>query len=179
MSSGISSGGALGGIAGKEQQQQQVQQALQDAQQTNSSPLPESGESGSSSGEGITGGIGGGIGKNQFLDILMAQLKNQNPLKPQKSGKFVDQMASLTSLEQMTKISDSMKSFQQSQQSQQFMTLLGKNVQAQTSEGNTVNGEVESVRLTGDSTSVVIGGQEIGTQDIAAISTADAGEESS
>jgi flagellar basal-body rod modification protein FlgD len=128
---------------------------------------------------GLTGGIGDSVDKNQFLEILMAQLKNQNPLKPQKSGKFVDQMASLTSLEQMTQMTNSLKSFQKSQQSQQFMTLLGKNVKATTSQGNTVQGEVESVRFTDDGSSVLIGGQDVGTNEIAAISTVDGNEESS
>jgi flagellar basal-body rod modification protein FlgD len=164
MSSGFSTSGALEGISPTGEQ---VTQFSNDTQSPDSSGS-------------ITDGLGGGgVGKNQFLEILMAQLKNQNPLKPQKSGKFVDQMASLTSLEQMTQISDSMKSFQQSQKSQQFMTLLGKNVQAETTKGNTVSGEVESVKLTGDSTSVVIGGQDVGTKEIAAISTVDEGEESS
>ncbi len=165
MSTGISTGGALGGLTSTGQQETQ--------------PFANNTEDSDSSGS-ITDGLGGGgVGKNQFLEILMAQLQNQNPLDPQKSGKFVDQMASLTSLEQMTQISNSMKSFQQSQKSQQFMTLLGKNVEVKTSEGNTVTGEVESVRFTDDGSSVLVDGEDIGTEEISAISTVDNTEETS
>jgi flagellar basal-body rod modification protein FlgD len=153
MSSGIapsgSTSGVLEGVNGTGQQQENNQ----------------------GSGGGLTGGIGGGAGKNDFMKILLAQLKNQNPLKPQKSGKFVQQMASLTSLEQMTKISNSLKSFQQSQKSQQFLTLLGKKVEVKTSKGNNVTGEVKSVKYGDDSTSVSIGENSVATDDITAIST--------
>jgi flagellar basal-body rod modification protein FlgD len=151
MSSGISPGGVLDGVTGT-------------GQQTDSG----AGSSGSGSGS-----LSGGLGKNQFLEILLAQLQNQNPLKPQKSGKFVDQMASLTSLEQMTQISNSLQSFQQSQKSRQFLTLLGKKVEVTTSEGNNVTGEVQSVKYGDDSTSVNIGGSSVVTEDITAISTID------
>jgi flagellar basal-body rod modification protein FlgD len=162
MSAGISgTGGVLNGVDGTGQQTEQTQQAE------------------SSSGSGLTGGIGDSLDRNQFLEILLAQLQNQNPLKPQESGKFVDQMASLTSLEQMTQISDSLKSFQQSQRSQQFLTLLDKNVKVQTKDGNNLTGKVESVKFTGDSTSVIVGGSEVSTSEIAAISTNDGGNESS
>ncbi|MFB6344702.1 MAG: flagellar hook capping FlgD N-terminal domain-containing protein [bacterium] len=144
----------LEGVSGTGQQTQQQQSAQEAA----------------SSG-GLTGGIGDKIGKDQFLKILMAQLKNQNPLKPQKSGQFVKQMSSLTSLEQMTKIANSFKDIQQSSQSQQFLTLLGDKVKATTKQGNTISGEVESVKLTGNETSVVIGGNDVGTDTIASIST--------
>lgn len=122
---------------------------------------------------GLTGGIGDKIDKNQFLKILMAQLKNQNPLKPQKSGKFVEQMSSLTSLEQMTQIANSFQDIQKNSQSRQFLTLLGKDVKATTINGNSVTGEVESVKFTGDDTAVVIGGTDVGTGEIASIATAE------
>lgn len=168
----MSAGFSVGDVAGSGQQSQQIQQALQEASSSSNS-------TGSSGGTDITGGIGDSVDKNQFLDILMAQLQNQNPLKPQESGKFVDQMASLTSLEQMTQMTNAMESFQQSQQSQQFMTLLGKNVEATTSEGNSVSGEVESVRFTDNGSSVTIGGTDVGTSEIASISTVDDSGESS
>jgi len=160
MPSGISPGasGLLDGVEGTGQQENL------------NNPQESQGGSGSGS---LTGGIGDSLDRNQFLEILLAQLQNQNPLKPQQSGKFVDQMASLTSLEQMTQISDSLNSFQQTQKSQQFLTLLDKNVKAQTSNGNTFTGTVDSVKFSGDSTSVIIGGSTVSTEDITSISTTD------
>lgn len=131
---------------------------------------------GSGSGQGSSGSItdsagAGDLDKNQFLKILMSQLKNQNPLKPQKSGKFVNQMASLTSLEQMTKIAKNFRSINQSMQSRQFTTLLGDKVKVKTTQGESVKGKVESVKFGDNTSSVKIGGQQIETDQVASISS--------
>ncbi len=45
------------------------------------------------------------LGKDQFLQILMVQLKNQDPMSPLQDKDFIAQMAQFTSVEQLTKIS--------------------------------------------------------------------------
>jgi flagellar basal-body rod modification protein FlgD len=45
------------------------------------------------------------LGKDQFLKILMTQLKNQDPMSPLQDKDFIAQMAQFTSVEQLTKIS--------------------------------------------------------------------------
>ena len=39
------------------------------------------------------------LGKDAFLQLLVTQLKNQNPLSPQDNGAFVAQLAQFSSLE--------------------------------------------------------------------------------
>jgi len=53
--------------------------------------------------------VGGGsdLGKNEFMELMIAQLKNQNPLKPQENGEFIAQLAQFSSLEEMQKVSSS------------------------------------------------------------------------
>jgi flagellar basal-body rod modification protein FlgD len=46
--------------------------------------------------------------QNQFLQLLVAQLKGQNPLNPLDGSDFVAQLATFSSLEQLTQISDSL-----------------------------------------------------------------------
>ena len=43
-------------------------------------------------------------GKNEFLRLLVAQLKNQDPLNPVKNEEFVAQLATFSSLEQLMSI---------------------------------------------------------------------------
>jgi flagellar basal-body rod modification protein FlgD len=52
---------------------------------------------------GLTPGASG-LGQNAFLQLLITQLGNQNPLKPQEDGQFIAQMAQFSSLEQLTQI---------------------------------------------------------------------------
>lgn len=47
-----------------------------------------------------------GVDSNTFLTLLIAQLKNQDPLEPQQGAEFVAQLAQFNSLEQLTSIND-------------------------------------------------------------------------
>lgn len=48
-----------------------------------------------------------GLGQDAFLNLLVTQLKNQDPLSPQPNGEFLAQLAQFSSLEQLTQISQS------------------------------------------------------------------------
>ncbi|MDX1800782.1 MAG: flagellar hook assembly protein FlgD [Marinobacter sp.] len=47
------------------------------------------------------------LGKNDFMELMIAQLKNQNPLEPQDNGDFIAQLAQFSSLEGIQKLSSS------------------------------------------------------------------------
>lgn len=46
------------------------------------------------------------MGKNEFLKLLVAQLQNQDPLKPQDNAQFVAELAQFSNLEQTIGIND-------------------------------------------------------------------------
>ncbi|MCK9858172.1 flagellar hook capping FlgD N-terminal domain-containing protein [Paenibacillus sp. ATY16] len=46
------------------------------------------------------------LGKDAFLELLVTQLKNQDPLQPQDNAAFITQMAQFTSVEQLMNMSD-------------------------------------------------------------------------
>ena len=51
---------------------------------------------------------GGDLGKQEFLTLLIAQLKNQDPLNPSKPEEFASQLAQFSSLEQLIEVNDSL-----------------------------------------------------------------------
>ena len=51
--------------------------------------------------------------QNQFLTLLVAQLKGQDPMNPVQGSEFVAQLAQFSSLEELTKIRTSMDTVQQ------------------------------------------------------------------
>jgi flagellar basal-body rod modification protein FlgD len=55
------------------------------------------------------------LGRDAFLKILMAQLKNQDPLDPMKDTEFISQLATFSSLEQLMGMSSSMEKLVQLQ----------------------------------------------------------------
>lgn len=50
------------------------------------------------------------VSQNTFLTLLITQLQNQDPMNPQDSSQFVSQLASFSSLEQMTQLNTNITS---------------------------------------------------------------------
>lgn len=46
----------------------------------------------------------GALGQDAFLNLLVTQLRHQDPLQPQANGEFIAQLAQFSSLEQLTQI---------------------------------------------------------------------------
>ena len=71
------------------------------------------------------------LGKNEFLNLLVAQLNNQNPLEPQGNGEFIAQLAQFSSLEGIQQLNSSVSSMMSSFQSSQALqasSLVGRKV---------------------------------------------------
>lgn len=76
------------------------------------------------------------IGIQDFLKILVAQLGNQDPLKPMDNQEFVTQLAQFTSLQQTQEMNDKLGQLLTAQASMQSVGLLGKTVDITTETGN-------------------------------------------
>jgi flagellar hook assembly protein FlgD len=71
------------------------------------------------------------LGKDEFLKILVTQLKNQNPLDPMKPEDFLGQLSQLTQVEQLTNIAASITELAKNGQQgsiAQWLPTVGKKV---------------------------------------------------
>lgn len=78
-----------------------------------------------------------GMNKDDFLQLLVTQLKSQDPLNPQDSSAFVAQLAQLTQVEQTYNINTNLQNLLSSQNnfsSMSAMSLIGKNITSQGSQ---------------------------------------------
>lgn len=71
------------------------------------------------------------LGKDDFMNLLVTQMTNQNPLEPMDNTEFVAQMAQFSSLEQMQNIASGMELLaltQTAATNSQMVNLIGKRV---------------------------------------------------
>lgn len=97
--------------------------------------------------------------QDTFLKLLIAQLKNQDPLDPIKDQDFIAQLAQFTSVEKLTSIEKALEGSSMNTASSQAIALVGKTVSVIDPEsGDTISGVVTQVTLLGDDApSVLIG----------------------
>ena len=120
---------------------------------------------------GATGAAGGeaakvkeqaeanGLNKDEFLQLLVAQLKNQDPMSPVGSQEFMSQMAAFSTLEQVTNLAVAGEEQNQMLAINQSLSLVGHQVTYIGEDGTTVAGKVESVDFGEEGFTLTIGGE--------------------
>jgi flagellar basal-body rod modification protein FlgD len=99
------------------------------------------------------------MGKDDFLRLLVAQLKYQDPMKPMEDKDFMGQMAQFSSLEQINNLAQSMEGMRASNQVSQSVALIGHSVTyVDANTGLEATGVVDSVALAGGTIGVRVGG---------------------
>jgi len=87
------------------------------------------------------------LDRDAFLNLLITQLQNQDPLNPTDSTEFTAQLAQFSSLEQLGNVNENLKqlqNFQASINNSQAVSLIGKQI---TATGNSL--ELTAGRLAG------------------------------
>lgn len=85
-----------------------------------------------------TGKAGSAMGQDEFLKLLITQLKNQSPLSPQDNTAFVAQLAQFSSLEGIQNLNTTVTNLSNSMQSSQALqasSLVGRTVEVPTASG--------------------------------------------
>jgi flagellar basal-body rod modification protein FlgD len=88
-----------------------------------------------------------GLSMDDLLKLLMTELSYQDPLKPVDNKDFLTQMAQFTSLDTSRQLNDNIQKLLTSQSLNQSVGLLGKTVDANTSQDTLVSGQVTALQL--------------------------------
>jgi len=111
------------------------------------------------------------LDQSDFLDLLVVQLTNQNPMDPMADTEFISQMANFSALEQSKDLSESFAKFSSQQMAISSQGYLGHEVDIETDGGSTITGVVDEVSLTGDNIQVRIDGTFYDASNITAVRT--------
>ena len=105
------------------------------------------------------------LGQEEFLKLLITQLKSQDPMKPVEDTAFIAQMAQFSSLNQMQALNKSFETFNRNQaDAQQLQTmassaaLIGKVVYAGPDMLNRSMGTIQEIRRVDGDLKVVLRG---------------------
>lgn len=104
----------------------------------------------------------GDLGKDDFLKLLVTQLRYQDPSNPMDNSQFIAQMAQFSSLEQMQNLNATMTNYQAT-------GLIGKTIAWTNDKGEVFTGDVSGVYISNGVTQVVVGTQQIDLNKIVAI----------
>ena len=96
------------------------------------------------------------LSQNDFLNLLIAQMKAQDPLNPQSNTEMAAQMAQFTSLQQSGTMSNNIATMLQQQQVLQANSMLGGTVTLQVDAKNTATGVVQAVQMNGGTPKIVV-----------------------
>jgi flagellar basal-body rod modification protein FlgD len=103
------------------------------------------------------------LGKDQFLQLLITQLRHQDPINPVEDKEFIAQLAQFSSLEQMqnlnTNLSDMMFAQQKLTALGQATQMIGKEVELLTKEGESLFGKVSGVQFRDGWPSIIVDGK--------------------
>ena len=111
------------------------------------------------------------LDKDTFINLLVTQMKYQDPLEPMDNSEMLAQLAQFTALEQMLNVA-------QTSQKQMASNLIGQYVEythtdATTGVVSTQIGKVDYVTITGDTPILGINGVEISLDDVDQVVSAD------
>lgn len=102
------------------------------------------------------------LGRDQFLQLLVAQLKNQNPMSPLDGADFAVQLAQFSQLENLMQLNQNLQQFAQLQQIVQAGALVGRRIQYQPLDNQHIrSGIISAVHLTNNGVMLKVDGEMI------------------
>ena len=100
--------------------------------------------------------------QNDFMQLLVAQMENQDPMNPQSDTDMAAQMAQFTSLTQSSAMASSLSMMQAN-------SLIGSTVTIQVDSQNTTSGVVQGVTMDNGTPQVVVNNTPYGVSQIVTV----------
>lgn len=102
-----------------------------------------------------------GMGSDLFLQLMVAQMRYQNPLSgEQDTGKMITQLALFTLLEQVIKVQQDLESQGHAATRSGALNLLNRTVEVMDEEGTLISGPVTAVSFRGGQPLLTVNGRE-------------------
>jgi flagellar basal-body rod modification protein FlgD len=97
------------------------------------------------------------LGQNEFLKLLVTQMRNQDPMQPVSDTEFIAQMAQFSSLEQTKTMSADITKLRQGNDFLQATNLLGKEVRLNLGDMAFTKGIVTDLNVKDGEARIIVG----------------------
>jgi len=97
------------------------------------------------------------LGQNEFLKLLVTQMRNQDPMQPVSDTEFIAQMAQFSSLEQTKTMSADITKLRQGNDFLQATNLLGKEVRLHLGDMAFTKGIVTDLNVKDGEARIIVG----------------------
>jgi flagellar basal-body rod modification protein FlgD len=116
--------------------------------------------SATTSGTQATSGENSNLGKDDFLKLFVAQLQHQDPMNPMQDSEFMGQMASFSTLEQVSNLAVANEKIAMNLNASHAIGLIGRTVTYVDEAGDSHTGVVERVSTKDGVPSLTVSGTE-------------------
>ncbi|HAW50293.1 TPA: flagellar hook capping protein [bacterium] len=86
-----------------------------------------------------------GLGREDFLKLLVTQMKNQNPLEPLHHHEFIAQLATFSTLEQVIQLNENFVNFTTLTSKANVLSMLNKEVKVKADTDEIITGKVVEI----------------------------------
>ncbi len=114
-----------------------------------------------------------------FFELLVTELKQQDPLEPAKTADMIGQVSQIRSIELSTQLTETLESLARTQRTAGASDMIGKYVRAETPLGDGTTSVVEGVvtgvhfNYDGSATLELDNGQAVASKDVTQVTTLD------
>jgi len=120
--------------------------------------------------EGITQSKEKEMGKEDFLKLLVAQMKNQDPLNPSSNEDMVMQLAQFSSIEQTEMMNNNLETFIENNTLGTAGSMIGQEIEAANPDSGVITkGVVSQVNINGKGTKLVVGNTQVDLENLISI----------
>lgn len=109
------------------------------------------------------------LGQDAFLQLLITQLRYQDPLQPLQDREFIAQLAQFSTLEQTTSLNQQMATVQQLIAGTQALALVGRSVAYLDASGQTASGQVSAINFEGGAAWLVVNEQQVSPANVSRV----------
>lgn len=103
----------------------------------------------------------GGLDSDAFMQLMIAQMRYQDPMAPSDPAAMMQQTSVLAQTEMIQQVAQVQQQLLGLQQAEIASGLVGTDITAQAADGTTVSGTVEAVRFTSTGPALVVNGTEV------------------